>query len=267
MSLKYGLLSLLALLIVLLLAVENIGVWTGSIEVVREKGEARKMEKKPQTTPIPGGQKEPPSIKSYILIAEKNIFSPERKEFSLLTGAGAGGKKPLVRPQVVLYGVTILDNYRAASIVSPGRPLKKGEREMITLKVGESVGEYKITKILSDRITLQAEEDSFDVLLYDASAPKKRIDVKTETKPATVTTTLPGAPPAAQPPAAAAEAPKPAAPREPAATVTPTPAPLPRPVTPAVPPPGFRRGLRPAYPPSSPGTSPPGIPSTESGGN
>jgi hypothetical protein len=261
MSLKYGLLSLLALLIVLLLAVENIGVWTGSIEVVREKGEAKKTERKPQTSPTPGGQKEPPSIKSYILIAEKNIFSPERKEFSLLTGAGAGGKKPLVRPQVILYGVTISENYKAASIVSPGRPLKKGEREMITLKVGDPVGEYKLAKILSDRITLQAEEDSFDVLLYDASAPKKRMDVRTETKPATITTTLPGAPPSAQPPAAA-EAPKPAVPREPAAAVTPTPAPLPRPVTPAVPPPGFRRGLRPAYPPSSPGT-----PSTESGGN
>jgi hypothetical protein len=266
MSLKYGLLSLLALLIVLLLAVENIGVWTGSIEVVREKGEARKMEKKTQATPTLGGQKEPPSIKSYILIAEKNIFSPERKEFSLLTGAGTGGKKPLVRPQVILYGVTISENYRAASIVSPGRPLKKGEREMITLKVGDPVGEYKLAKILSDRITLQAEEDSFDVLLYDASAPKKRMDVRTETKPATVTTTLPGAPPSVQPPAAV-EAPKPAVPREPAATVTPTPAPLPRPVTPIVPPPGFRRGLRPAYPPSTPGTPSPGTPTTESGGN
>ena len=262
MSLKYGLLSLLALLIVLLLAVENVGVWTGSIEVVREKGEARKTEKKPQASPIPGGQKEPPSIKSYIFIAEKNIFSPERKEFSLLTGAGGGGKKPLVRPQVILYGVTIFENYRVASIVSPGRPLKKGERETITLKVGDPVGEYKIAKILSDRITLQAEEDSFDVLLYDASMPKKRMDVKTETKPATVTTTLPGAPPPVQPPDAAAGPPKPAVPREPAATVTPTPAPLPRPVTPTIPPPGFRRGLRPAYPPSSPVT-----PSPESGGN
>jgi hypothetical protein len=267
MSLKYGLLSLLALLIVLLLAVENVGVWTGSIEVVREKGETRKPEKKPQASPIPGGQKEPPSIKSYIFIAEKNIFSPERKEFSLLTGPGGGGKKPLVRPQVILYGVTIFENYRVASIVSPGRPLKKGERETITLKVGDPVGEYKIAKILSDRITLQAEEDSFDVLLYDASMPKKRMDVKTETKPATVTTTLPGAPPSAQPPAAAAEAPRPAVPREPATAVTPTPAPLPRPVTPTIPPPGFRRGLRPAYPPSSPGTPSPGTPSTESGGN
>src|SRR3990172_6863047 len=261
MSLKYGLLTLLALLIVILLAVENVGVWTGSIEVVSEKGEVRKLEKKPQASPILGGQKEPPSIKSYILIAEKNIFSPERKEFFLLTGAG-GGKKPLVRPQVILYGVTIFDSYRAASIVSPGRPLKKGEREMITLKVGGPVGEYKIAKILSDRITLQAEEDSFDVLLYDASMPKKRMDVKTEKKPATVTTTLTGAPPPVQSPAPASVVPQPAVPREPAATVTPTPAPLPRPVTPTIPPPGFRRGLRPAYPPSSPGT-----PSPESGGN
>jgi hypothetical protein len=150
-----------------------LGYGRSSIEVVREKERPGKR-RKTASISDPGGQKEPPSIKSYIFIAEKNIFSPERKEFSLLTGpGGGGGKKPLVRPQVILYGVTISDNYRVASIVSPGRPLKKGEREMISLKVGDPVGEYKIAKILSDRITLQAEEDSFDVLLYDASCQRK----------------------------------------------------------------------------------------------
>jgi hypothetical protein len=260
MSLKYGLLSLLALLIVFLLAAENVEVWTGSIEGGAEKVDITRGEKKQEASLILGAQKESPSIKSYIFVAEKNIFSPERKEFPLSAGA-AGGKQPLVRPQVILYGVTISDNYRAASIASPGRPLKKGEREMITLKVGDPLGEYKVTQILSDRITLQTEEDSFDVLLYDAATPKKRTDVKTVTKPPAVTSTLPGPAPA-QPPPAAAEAPKPVAPRQPGTGIAPTPAPLPRPVTPTVPPAGFRRGLRPAYPPSSPGT-----PSKESEGN
>ncbi|MGB9627191.1 MAG: hypothetical protein ACPL6D_00900 [Thermodesulfobacteriota bacterium] len=123
-------------------------------------------------------------------LAGKNIFSPERKEFSISPTDSA--RKPLVRPQVVLYGVTIAGDFKSATLVQPGRPLRKGEREMLTLKVGESIGEYKLAKVLPDRVTLEAGGDSFEVLLYDPVRPKQRVAVKTESQPATVTSTLPG---------------------------------------------------------------------------
>lgn len=156
-------------------------------------------------------------------ISGKNIFSPERKDFPL---PGAEGKKPIVRPKIVLYGVTIAGDYQAASIVNPGRPLRKGERETMTLKIGDKVGEYTLAKILSDRISLEAPGDTFEVLLYDARMPKKRMEVKTETKPAAVTSSLPSEAPKTAPTPVAEK------PRAPVQEKVSTPAPAPTPQVP-----------------------------------
>jgi len=197
-------------------------------------------------------------IESYIFISEKNIFHPERKEFPVQAPPpppAAEVKKPIVRPQVILYGVTLAGEYESASISNPGRVLKKGERELQTLRKGESIGDYKLSKILPDRIILETSEDSLEVFLYDPKVAKRRSDIKTENKPAAVTSlgptpaAAPAAAPRAVPPPASAAAAVPVLPRiggaegpkEPAkvvperpvarpanpASVTPAPAPVP----------------------------------------
>ena len=257
MSSKYGLLSFLVLALIVLLIFKNYEIWTQPIEWVPEESIGKRPQSKPENRPEAlstfGTQKNPPSLKSYTLIAEKNVFSPERKDFP--TPAGTGGRQ-LVRPQIVLYGVTIVGNYKAASIASPGRPLQKGERETFTVKLGERVGEYKLAKILSDRVTLEAEGDTFEVLLYDESKSKRRSDVRTESKPATITSTLPvpSTPvPGAVVPAPATTstvAPRPTPPVGPGQERLTTPAPS-VPGNPTLPSPGFPR-RRPYYPPSVP---------------
>jgi hypothetical protein len=180
-----------------------------------------------------------PSIASYVSIAEKNIFSPERKEFPLPILAAS--KKPSGRPPVILYGVTILEDRQYASVVNPGRPLKKGEREMITLKRGEQIGEYQLVEILPDRIRLEASGDSFEVLLYDPAIPKKRSDTKTAAKkPAAITSTGPAA--------SSVEASKPV----PLPVLSPVPAEKPRVPSPeAVSPTPSRPPMAPTPPPTS----------------
>lgn len=185
MSLKYGALCFVLFLFVVFLAVKDYEALTSPLELTpRKEGEVKK-EEKTGAPPKMEIVKEPPSIVSYNSIAEKNIFNPERKDFPA-TGPGMS-KKPVVRPQIVLYGITIAGDYQSASVVNPGRPLKKGEREQITLKLGERIGEYKLAKISSEKITLETEGDTFEVLLYDPKVPKKRIEVKTERKPPTIT--------------------------------------------------------------------------------
>jgi hypothetical protein len=195
----------------------------------------------------------------YTALAEKNIFNPERKEFPIFPTETI--KKPLARPQVVLFGVTLAGDYQSASIVQTGRSLRKGEREMLTLKMGERIGEYKLASILPDRITLEAEGDTFEVLLYDTAKPKTRTAVKTESKPVSITSTLPG--PTGPSPI---EPPRPGAPGVPTSERPGIPRPsLPSPV------PGQERVVMPplvtpAIPPTvTPGTIPvpaPGTPST-----
>jgi hypothetical protein len=243
MSWRYGIFSLLLFVAVVLLGLKNFDVWTQPMETLQEEGRAKKGETKGESALLTGRQKEATSIASTITISEKNIFNPDRREFSFTNPEQS---KPMSRPQIILYGITIGKDYQAASLVHPGRPLQKGEREMITLKIGEKVGEYKLAKILPDRITMESGDDSFDVLLYDASAPKKRAVVRTEVRPAEVKSTAPApSQPAPVPVPKAAEAPKPGEPSRERVME----APLPRPVTPALPSyPSTLRGRRPVRP-------------------
>ncbi len=231
MTLRYSFLSLLAIIVALALVIKNYEVWTQPLNVPVEKAAPKKPGPKPEIGQPPVDQKDQrpaPSIASYIMIAEKNPFSPDRKEFPILSDPTKEIKKPIVRPQVTLYGVIIAGDYRSASISYPGRVIQKGEREVVTVKIGDRVGDYKLAKIAEDRIGLEAAEDSFEVLLYDARAPKRRTYAKTENKPASVTSTIPGPP----------EPPKPGAPQAAGApgkpgTVQPSVAtsPMPTPVT------------------------------------
>jgi hypothetical protein len=188
MALKYGILNLLVFISVLLLALKNYETWTRPTEVTPATRAASNQGTKIEFPKTIEGKKEFPSISSNMIISEKNIFSPERKDFPIQTGPE--GKKPVVRPQIILYGVTMAGDYQSASISNPGRPLKKGEREAMTLKIGDRIGEYKLAKILPDRIALEAVEDTFEVLLHDPNKPKQRIYAKTETKPAAITSAL-----------------------------------------------------------------------------
>ena len=219
----------------------------------------KKSDPRAENPPAVGTNKDLTSLRSFILISEKNIFSPERKDFPILT---VEKSNPVTRPQVILYGVTIAGDFQAASLVNPGRPLRKGERETMTVKIGEKIGEYKLAKIQPDRITMESNGDSFEVLLYDSRNPKKRIEVKTEVKPPTVISTQPVPAP---PPAA--EAPKPVPPqesvekpKEPAqAQVAPPPPAMNRLRNPLLPSSPTRRGRRMVSPP-------PGPPTQEAGG-
>ncbi len=176
MSSKYIILNLLLLSVVFIVAVENYETWTQATELVSDRAETLKKPAMKAETPSPVViTKEPTSLRSFISISEKNIFSPERKDFPILS---VGKPKQAARPQVILYGVTTAGEYQAASVVNPGRPLKKGERETMTLKIGEKVGEYKLAKIQPDRITMESNGDSFEVLLYDPRNPKQRMEVK-----------------------------------------------------------------------------------------
>ena len=245
MSPRYGLLCLLVLGLVALLIFKNYETWTQPVEWVSETNVGKRLPSKPENKPellsTFGTQKNPTSVKSYISISEKNVFSPERKDFPILAG---NGKKQLVRPQIILYGVTLAGDYQAASVSSPGRPLQKGERETFTVRKGERIGEYKLVKISSDRVTLEAEGDTFEVLLYDQSMAKKRSDIRTETKPAAITSTQPV--PSTPAPGSPTPTPPP--------TLTPMPTPSPGPTgtpTPALPRPEYSR-RRPSFPPSVP---------------
>lgn len=255
MSYKHGVLCLFLLVVIFFLAVKSYEALTQPLELIPDKRSAKKSEVKAEIIPGRTVGKETVPLTSFIPIAEKNIFNPERKDFPVVVGS-VMPVKPSVRPQLVLYGVTIAGDYQAASIVQVGRPLQKGERETLTIKLGERIGEYRLTKVLSDRVTLETEEDSFEVFLYDPKMPKRRMAVKTESSPPAVTSTQP-VPATASPatptvpisPATPREVARPVPPREPVPEGVAVPTP-PSPGLPSLTTPDVRRGRRVIYPPT-----------------
>lgn len=259
MVLRYGVLSLLVLFAIFILALKNYETWTLPIEVLPEKGVTKKSVEKIESPPAGIGQKESTDIQSYIFVSQKNIFSSERKEFPIIASPQQG-TPPIVRPQIILYGVTMAGDYQSASIVHSGRPVKQGERQMMSVKLGDQIGEFKLAKIFPDRITMEATGDSFEVLLYDPRVPKQRTYARTEARPATVTSTLPGAstlpavapPPTSAPiPGAIAGLPPGAIPPQATQTITPT---QPTPMTQAPQAQPYRRSRE-----QIPGSSPDGM--------
>lgn len=255
MSSRYGVLCFLLFFVVLILAYKNYETWSQPIKWAAQREVTKKPEGKGEPAPaVEGAQKSFPG-NPVPLIAQNNIFNPDRKEFPLLT-VEQSRATAAVRPQIILYGVMIADDTQTASVINPGRPLHKGEREIKTLKLGDPIGDYKITKILPDRITVEAPGDSFEVLLYDPRLPKKRAEVKTTSRPAEVTS-VPSAPaPAPTPPAIPTPAPSQPVPRPPERSrdrVIETQ--IPRPATPAPSPDADtwrgRRPPRPAVPAES----------------
>lgn len=224
MARKFYLINFILIVIVVFLAVENYDEWTKPTPVGKEASSAKPKGSGPGSPLLAsaGAKKEPPAPAQFRPISDKNIFSPDRKEFPIPAIVEAA-KKPSVRPNISLFGVAIGEEFHSALVTNPTRRADRGERETVTVKVGDKLGEYAVGKILADRITLESSGDSFDVLLYDPSKQKKR--------PVVIPTPSPAPGPAVVPP------PSPVPPRPYTPPGGTPPVPLPRPGGVITPPP------------------------------
>lgn len=210
MAKKYYLINLLLILIIVFLMEKNYREWTSSLPGGKETAGSQQKTMLAVSS-FPAGKKELSTPAAFQSVSDKNIFSPDRKEFPVAL-VKPEIRKPPVRPDLQLFGVAVGPEFRSAMINNPTRRADPGGRETITVREGDRVGEYKVTKITEDRLMLESSSDSFDLLLYDPTKPMKR----------------PVGAPTKSPPPPTPTSPRPAV----AATTTP---PLPTPVPPSVP--------------------------------
>ena len=196
MSSKYAVFNLLLCLVIILLVIENYETWNASFGLSSGMGfVSQKSGGEIENPPLTASANDLDSHKSYNLISEKNIFSPERTEFPIPAAFPAEAQKPLARPQIVLYGVAIGGDYQSATVTNPGRALHKEERETRTVRIGGKIGEYTLAKILPDRITMESNGDTFEVLLDDAGNPKRKVQARPKATPAMMANLQPAATP------------------------------------------------------------------------
>lgn len=132
-----------------------------------DAGQKQKAESEPAGPPI-----------DFMLIADQNLFNPERK---------IPVEKPQVppppKPELVLYGTLITDNTRLAYIEderSPRTTPGRGKR-MRVLRIGDRVSDFIVKEIRPDMIVLARGSE---VMTVDLTDPKgKRQNTGEASKP------------------------------------------------------------------------------------
>ena len=171
---------------------------------------------------IPGlSGAEGPEIQNFAVVAEKNLFHPERRIPPQIK------EEALQKPDVILYGTLITDSVKIAYVEDKKSPYStpgRGPRQQ-TLKQGDKLSGYTLQEVEADRITLVKGDDRIVIRL---ESPDKRKSGEASAKPATgrPTPDRPPPPPSVMPMAPAAPSPAARTPmiiRNPRGTVQPAP--------------------------------------------
>ena len=127
-----------------------------------------------------------PPLSDYMVVAEQNVFHPERK-----IPPEAKEEKALPKPEIFLYGTLLTDGMRIAYIEdkkSPQSSPGRGKRQTV-VKQGDILSGFLLKSVEADRIVLVRGEEQIIVFLNDAQKPREAGGTSTR-----VAGTQPGAP-------------------------------------------------------------------------
>ena len=117
-----------------------------------------------------------PSLSDYVLIAEENLFHPERK-----IPPEKKEEQPLPVPDFVLYGTIITDDLGVAymeDLKAPRNTPGRGKRQ-VALKKGDSFSGFTLKEIEADKVVMVRGEEKMMVPLIDPQKPKARVAATT----------------------------------------------------------------------------------------
>ena len=182
---KIWVINFLLMISFVVFGVKSYGVWSEGGEVSPEvrAGERPKPQSRKR---IVARQIAPES--AFGVVVDKNIFTPDRARFEpeeedapvpVAEDVKVSGKK------ILLYGVIITDDYKAALVTDPGG--KSGKRRTMWVKPGDNVGEFNVSGIREESIVLREGSMSYEVLLYDTDKSRVGSTVaKKESRPTVV---------------------------------------------------------------------------------
>jgi hypothetical protein len=111
-----------------------------------------------------------PPLSDYMVVAEQNVFHPERK-----IPPEIKAEKALPKPEIFLYGTLLTDGMRLAYIEdkkSPQSSPGRGKRQTV-VKQGDVISGFMLKDVETDRIVLVRGEEQMIVYLSDAQKPRE----------------------------------------------------------------------------------------------
>lgn len=111
-----------------------------------------------------------PSPLDYAIIAEQNLFHPERK-----IPVEANEAQSLPKPEFVLYGTLLSGDMNIAYMEdkkSPYTTAGRGNRQR-ALKPGQSISGYTLTEVFTDKVVMAKGDDRLEVTVTESSRLKR----------------------------------------------------------------------------------------------
>lgn len=162
-------------------AVVFFGYQTFEIWFSNEKGDVTKAAR---TTVAPRAHRgvayrRNPPYKTYEVIAQKNLFSSDRREKAAETSPTPSPVKPAkpLDSRFALYGIVIEGNEKKA-LVSNLNKKTAVEKEYIWVKVGDSMGNLKISEIEPEQVMVTQGSTTYIIRLSDPSYRQKSQSVR-----------------------------------------------------------------------------------------
>lgn len=116
-------------------------------------------------------QGQTPSPSDFTIIAEQNLFHPERK-----IPPEKKEEAPLPKPEFVLYGTLITDNMSFAYLEdkkSPRTTPGRGKRQT-ALKKGDTMSGFTLKEVDHDKVVMVKGEETLIVKVIDSNVKKDR---------------------------------------------------------------------------------------------
>jgi hypothetical protein len=199
---KLWFINILLVFGVIFFAVKTFDIWTTQNKQLPEPISSARQEIQTEKQVV---KRNLPPESSYRAIADKNLFSADRKEY--LPPTPDSELEPNldheaeIKPfdgfgkNVILYGVMIWNDTKKALITNPER--KSGDPQDIWVQKGDTlleinrrdkVAALKVHDILNDRILVKDGASKYEILLYDKEKPKHREMITMDEAPAEVIT-------------------------------------------------------------------------------
>jgi hypothetical protein len=120
-----------------------------------------------------------PPYKTYEVVAQKNLFSSDRREKSADESSTLSGVKPAksLDSRFALFGIVINGKEKKA-LVSNLENKNAKNKKYIWVKVGDRVGNLNISEIKSGHVIITQGGSTYAIPLSDRSYPEKRSTVR-----------------------------------------------------------------------------------------
>lgn len=118
---------------------------------------------------VSGPPAPPPPLQTFAVVADRNLFNPNRVETSpeppKPAGRPAAATPPAPKPR--LYGIVVLPDGKSRAYLEDAQ-----RKKVFGFSVGDSVAESRLEQIKNDRVVLRRGSEVYEVLLRDPTKPK-----------------------------------------------------------------------------------------------